>query len=188
MGPSLCFQKAFCSHEAHISTEQAQAQSHAWISGPDGQPRRPSYSEAAACKGPRAPDDLRINRTDSPTRSHPYRFSARLKLTRAADFEAVLRDGRRSADHFFTVLYHPSGLKHARLGMTASAKRIRTAVRRNRVRRLIRESFRHAFRRLPGLDIVVVVREPASRAASSDIFKSLEGHWAQLESAAGAHD
>ena len=70
--------------------------------------------------------------------------------------------------------------------MTASAKRLRTAVARNQVRRLIRESFRHAEQRLTGLDIVVVVREPASKADNPQVFNSLTTHWRRLERAAAA--
>ena len=68
--------------------------------------------------------------------------------------------------------------------MTASAKRVRTAVGRNRIRRLIRESFRHAGRRLAGLDIVVIVKDPAAKAANLDITTSIASHWARLEKAA----
>lgn len=67
--------------------------------------------------------------------------------------------------------------------MTASAKRVRTAVGRNRIRRVIRESFRHAAHRLAGLDIVVIVKEPANAAANADLFRSLDGHWVRLERA-----
>jgi ribonuclease P protein component len=118
-----------------------------------------------------------------PTLSHRYRLDVRLKLARAADFDRVFKQGQRSADQLFTILYHRSGLDHPRLGMTASAKRVRTAVRRNRIRRLIRESFRHAACRLAGLDIVVIVKEPANRAPNADVFRSLDGHWARLEQA-----
>jgi ribonuclease P protein component len=92
----------------------------------------------------------------------------------------VFAAGRRSADQLFTVLYRQTDLGRPRLGMTASAKRLRTAVARNRVRRLIRESFRRATPTLPGLDIVVIVREPASRSPNAAIFASLDAHWAQL--------
>jgi len=181
--PSLCFPKPFCSHEAHLPAEQTQTQPHAWISRPDGEPRRPSYPQAATCEGPSASDDLNIPDRVCQTSSHLHRLDARLKLTRAVDFESVFRHGRRSTDELFTVLYHPSSLDRARLGMTTSAKRIRTAVRRNRIRRLIRESFRQAVGRLPGIDIVVVVREPAAKAANQDLFRSLEKHWERLERA-----
>lgn len=64
--------------------------------------------------------------------------------------------------------------------MTASAKRIRTAVARNRIRRLIRESFRRTEPRLGSLDIVVIVKEAASSADNELVFASLDSHWKKL--------
>jgi ribonuclease P protein component len=128
---------------------------------------------------------LFLDTTGASPQRQPHRFPVRLRLTRGADFEAVFKQGRRSADRLFTVLYRPSGLDHARLGMTASAKRVRTAVGRNRIRRLIRDSFRHSERRLEGLDIVVLVKEPARDAANADIFASLAVHWSRLQTTTG---
>lgn len=79
------------------------------------------------------------------------------------------------------MLYRPSGLEHSRLGMTTSAKRLRTAVARNRVRRQVRESFRQGGIRDFGLDIVVLVRETAATATNADIRSSLAGHWRRLQ-------
>jgi len=95
----------------------------------------------------------------------------------------VFAGGRRSADRLFTVLYRPSGLACARLGITISARRVRTAVARNRIRRLIRESFRHAGRGLEGFDIVVIVSGAAREAGNPAIFESLTQHWARLRHA-----
>jgi ribonuclease P protein component len=86
----------------------------------------------------------------------------------------------------FTVLYRSSGLDHPRLGMTTSAKRVRSAVRRNRIRRVVRESFRLAQARLAGLDVVVLVKEPADAATNTELFASMTGHWGRLEQAARA--
>lgn len=68
--------------------------------------------------------------------------------------------------------------------MTASKKRVRTAVGRNRIRRLVRESFRHVAPRLPALDIVVLVKDGARDADNPRIFASLDAHWQRLERSA----
>jgi ribonuclease P protein component len=67
--------------------------------------------------------------------------------------------------------------------MTASARRIRGAVKRNRLRRLIRESFRRSLHSVPGLDVVVVIREEAAAATNDEVFASLDAHWLRLKSA-----
>jgi ribonuclease P protein component len=54
------------------------------------------------------------------------------------------------------------------------------AVPRNRLKRLLREWFRHKHRETPALDIVVNVRPAATRAADADSATSLEAHWNRL--------
>lgn len=95
----------------------------------------------------------------------------------------MFREGRRSADRLFTVLYRRSGEELSRLGMTASARRIRSAVKRNRLRRLVRESFRQRAQELNGLDVVVVMRDTAAAATNQEVFASLDSHWSRLKSA-----
>lgn len=84
------------------------------------------------------------------------------------------------------MLYRPSELDHPRLGMATPARRIRTAVARNRIRRLVREGFRQAQAGLRGLDIVVLAKEPAASATNAAISASLGRHWSRLQRAAGA--
>lgn len=72
----------------------------------------------------------------------------------AAVYEAKTRESRGP----LTLHALPNGLGFPRLGMSVSRK-VGTAVRRNRIRRLIRESFRLLQHDLPqGYDLVVVVR------------------------------
>ncbi len=51
------------------------------------------------------------------------------------------------------------------------------AVRRNRIRRLIRESFRMHRQELPAVDILVTARAPAAAATNRAVFDSLAQHW-----------
>ena len=67
----------------------------------------------------------------------------------------------------------------ARLGMAVSRKAVPRAVDRNRIKRLVRESFRHTSE-LPNMDIVVIARPAARGADSSTLRTSLERHWQRL--------
>ena len=52
------------------------------------------------------------------------------------------------------------------------------SVRRNRIRRLIRESFRMHRQELPAVDILVTARAAAAAAATNGaVFESLARHW-----------
>jgi len=102
----------------------------------------------------------------------------------AADFDLVFRRSRRSADQYFTVLFRPNQLGYARVGLAIAKKRVRRAVDRNRLKRLIRESFRNARPELDGLDIVVLARNNTARADNTTVFASLERHWQTMRNQA----
>ncbi len=64
-------------------------------------------------------------------------------------------------------------LDHARLGLAISKKKIRTAAARNRIKRLVRESFRLRCRNLSSIDIVVLAASDAQLAPSQTLTSSL---------------
>jgi len=77
----------------------------------------------------------------------------------------------------FTVLSRENRNKGARLGLAISKKNCRLAVQRNRLKRVVRESFRSHKETLTGLDFVVMCEAAASRADNKLLFASLAGHW-----------
>ena len=103
-----------------------------------------------------------------------------MRLLCAADFEQVFEDARRSGGRALTVLARPSRRDRARLGLAVPRKQIATAVERNRVKRLIRESFRHHQALLEGLDVVVVARAALAGKSSEQVFRCLQRHWHEV--------
>jgi ribonuclease P protein component len=92
-----------------------------------------------------------------------------------AEFSAVYEGKTRESRGPLTVYGLPNALGHPRLGMSVSRK-VGTAVRRNRIRRLIRESFRLLQHDLPqGYDWVVVVRphEPLILAEYQKLLQAM---------------
>ena len=90
------------------------------------------------------------------TRSYTLPKSRHLRLP--SEFAAVYEAKTRESRGPLTIYALPNALGHPRLGMSVNRK-VGTAVRRNRIRRLIRESFRLLQHDLPqGYDLVVVVR------------------------------
>ena len=83
-------------------------------------------------------------------------------------------------NEFFTVNAQPNELPAARLGMSVAVRTMGGAVARNRLRRMIRESFRLHQSLLAPLDIVVGVRSAARTAAPAELRASLEGLWQKL--------
>jgi ribonuclease P protein component len=108
----------------------------------------------------------------------PLRASQRIRAT--ADFDNVYKNGRRAGDALFGIAFRANEAGVVRLGMSVGARAIGNAVARNRLRRLIRESFRLRQRELPGIDIVITARPNAKTAAPDELKKSLESHWQYL--------
>lgn len=114
---------------------------------------------------------------DKPPRA---RFQPRLRLLTASEYERVFQRPQRSTGKALTVLARPSGRGSARLGLAIARKQIRRAVDRNRVKRLIRESFRRHQELLRGLDVVVIGRSALLEKNSRGVFECLENHWRRV--------
>lgn len=89
----------------------------------------------------------------------------------------MFEQAARSRDRLFTVLYRDNDAGTARLGLAISRKHCRKAVDRNRIKRVVRESFRHHGSELAGLDVVVLNQPAAAAAPNPALFASLEQHW-----------
>jgi ribonuclease P protein component len=64
------------------------------------------------------------------------------RLRKSAEFRLVYNEGKRFEGRLVTVFILSTGLAQHRLGITASRKMSRLAVKRNRAKRLLREAFR----------------------------------------------
>jgi ribonuclease P protein component len=108
------------------------------------------------------------------------RFRPHERIKGPAAYRRAFAHRRWESDGIMTIYGLENGLEHARLGISVSRKKIKTAVARNRLKRLIREAFRLSKAELPaGLDLIVVPRHPAPRFA--DVRRSLPELARQLE-------
>ena len=99
-----------------------------------------------------------------------YQFTRLDRIRRREDFLLTQKRGRRlNAAHFTLVLYDRRDEGPSRLGLVTSRK-VAKAVGRNRVRRVLRETFRLNRDRFPAhTDVVVIAREGAAELDSSVI-------------------
>lgn len=98
-------------------------------------------------------------------------------------FNRVFRDAKKSRDKLFTVLSRVNGKECARLGLAISKKHCRAASGRNRMKRIVRESFRQHQAELIGIDVVVLGQPGTSGADNKALFDSLDRHWQKTRSA-----
>jgi len=67
--------------------------------------------------------------------------------------------------------------------MAVSTRAAGNAVGRNRLRRLIRESFRMHRHELPAVDVLVTARAAARAAPNREVFESLARLWNEIRAA-----
>lgn len=109
-------------------------------------------------------------------------FPKAVRLPDSAAYQRIFTAPElKSSDRYFTVLGRLIiGQPSARLGLVVAKKHIRRAHERNRIKRLVRESFRQRCRHLPPLDIIVLARGAGQEADNRQIFHSLQRHWRRL--------
>jgi ribonuclease P protein component len=101
-------------------------------------------------------------------------------LHQPAEFREVKRHGKKFADAFFSLSVLANHETYPRLGLSIATRTFGTAVARNRIKRLTRESFRLNQHSLPPVDVSVSAREAARQANLSDLRASLDKHWKSI--------
>lgn len=103
------------------------------------------------------------------------------RLLTRLDFSRVFSKSKRIQNQQFTLLLHYSkAAQSPRLGLVVSKKVDKSAVKRNRIKRLIRESFR-VKKQLKSADYVVMAKPGVSNLSNQLITESLNQLWQKCE-------
>ncbi len=110
-------------------------------------------------------------------------FPRAFRLLNASDYDTVFANSQyKVANRHFLILASNQNKTGSRLGIVVAKKNIPLAVQRNRIKRLLRESFRLRSESCKQLDIVVLVRKGADKLRNPEIFESLQNLWRDLAS------
>lgn len=114
-----------------------------------------------------------------------YEFNRESRLLTPGQFQYVFTKPIRFGSRHFTILITPTNLtedsdKNNRLGLAIAKKRVKLAVQRNRIKRIIRESFRLNQHDLPAIDMVVMVKSGIDQLDNKEINQELEKIWRKI--------
>lgn len=109
-------------------------------------------------------------------------FSRELRLLTPTHFEYVFSNAIPSVSPQVTILARFNNSNNPRLGITLAKKRVKYAHERNRLKRVIRESFRLERHSFPNIDIVVVGKSGLDKMTNQELFSLLSKLWKKLAS------
>jgi ribonuclease P protein component len=102
-----------------------------------------------------------------------FKFTKLDRIRRSVDYRQIMIEGHKfKAPHFiFRWRVNRAGIQ--RLGISVS-KKVGNSCARNRVKRRLREFFRHNRQKLPsGVDLVIIAAQGSSNMETREIFEEL---------------
>jgi len=110
--------------------------------------------------------------------SFPFKTTT---LAEKLNFDLIFSSPTHSEDRFFAVYCRPNETPTNRVGVSVAKKDVSKATKRNKIKRLIKNSFLSKFKHQKGIDVVVRVKHQASHPANDKILlESLTKHWNKI--------
>jgi ribonuclease P protein component len=108
-------------------------------------------------------------------------FGKSKRLLNARDYSRVFDnpDAKASHKHLLLLARVNHGPQH-RLGLVIAKKHVKTAVQRNRIKRISREFFRLLPAVEPNLDVVLLARPGLGRLDNAQLSSILQQQWQKL--------
>jgi ribonuclease P protein component len=114
-----------------------------------------------------------------------FDFSRQRRLLNASDFRRVFDQADfKISDQHLLILARPSLDENSRLGLVIAKKGIKLAVHRNRVKRVMRDSFRTLCTQAngfsPPLDLVILSRKGLGELDNATLHRLINKQWTRL--------
>jgi ribonuclease P protein component len=107
-------------------------------------------------------------------------FPRNQRLVTKAEFKSIFDESTKASQRYLLALYKPNKTGNPRLGIIVGKKVAHRAVTRNKIKRVIRESFRVIQDQLSDLDIVVIARQQCDSLDKVQLREGIEKLWQKL--------
>ena len=107
-------------------------------------------------------------------------FGKNRRLLKSSDYTEVFDNNSvRVAHPNLLILSEPNGTETSRLGLVIGKKNVPTAVARNKIKRVVRETFR--LTQLPvAVDLVFLARKDLGKLSSAELATLIQQSWGRL--------
>jgi ribonuclease P protein component len=103
-----------------------------------------------------------------------FTFTKADRILKRHEFIALAKTGRRIQNEYFIAVFCPGRHGRSRLGITVT-KKVGGAVKRNKIKRLVREFFRLNRQFLSGVwDINIIAKNQTADITSEKAYRSLQ--------------
>lgn len=109
------------------------------------------------------------------------KFPKQLRILKSKEYNYVFSNAYSLAKSCFLILARENKQNYPRLGLVISKKNVKLAVGRNRIKRIIRESFRHKQNFLNGVDVIVIARKCMASLNNKELREHLDKQWEKLQ-------
>jgi ribonuclease P protein component len=107
-------------------------------------------------------------------------FSAKNKLKNRKDFQKVYREGKVISSGKVVFRFFKSGLPQTRIGIVVGKAMASKSTRRNRLKRILRESIRQYYGQIkPNYDIIISL-VPKIKKKEKNEFKKITGDMEEI--------
>ena len=104
-------------------------------------------------------------------------FSYRERLHSARQYQRVFKQANKSSSESLIMLFRKNNVGFPRIGIVAAKRKLKRAVDRNTVKRVIRDSFRLNKSKLPSYDFIIILKKPIQTIRSDKLRKEITAFW-----------
>lgn len=101
-------------------------------------------------------------------------FPKELKIRKSSEYEEIFSKAKRLRSKHFNILYVQNTLGYARAGVVVGKRDIRSAVKRNRIKRIVREVFRNNKSLFDSLDVVFLAKKASDTLNYVKVKREIE--------------
>ena len=109
------------------------------------------------------------------------KFQSKLKIKKSAEFANIYSKNKYFYNSGLIMLTKNNNLENPRLGISIPKKNLKLSVQRNKIKRIIKESFRLNYKKIDKLDIVLIGGKNINKFNIKNTQKSLLELWKKIK-------